>query len=165
MPYALLAVLTLSELTDAFDGYFARKYDQVSDFGKIIDPMADSIARISCFLAFTQGPLKIPLLLVFIFIYRDFMISTLRTICALRGIALAARPSGKVKAIVQAISIFLIVVFMIPYTLGYLSLHDYRIISVYIVSCSAVYTLYSAVDYFYAHQKHIKNLITNRESH
>lgn len=162
VPYVLLAILTFSELTDAFDGFFARKYDQVSDFGKIIDPMADSIYRISCFLAFTQGPVKVPLLLVFLFIYRDFMISTLRTICALRGITLAARPSGKIKAVVQAIAIFLVVLFMIPNSLGYLSTKDFRIISIYIVSCAALYTLYSAFDYFYAHHKHIKSMIQNK---
>ncbi len=163
IPYILLGLLTFSELTDAFDGFFARMYNQVSDFGKIVDPMADSISRISCFLAFTQGPLKMPLLLIFVFIYRDFVISTLRTICALRGVALAARPSGKIKAIVQAVAIFLIVVFMIPYSLGRLSIQDYRTISVYIISCAALYTLYSAVDYFYAHQKHVKNIIQNKE--
>ena len=162
MPYVLLGVLIFSELTDAFDGYFARKYNQVSDFGKIIDPMADSIYRISCFLTFTQGPVKIPLLLVFLFIYRDFMISTLRTICALKGIALAARPSGKIKAVVQAVAIFLVVIFMIPNTLGYLSTKDFHTISIYIVVCAALYTLYSAFDYFYAHQKYVKSMIQNK---
>ncbi len=162
LPYVLIGILTFSELTDAFDGYFARKLDQVSDFGKIVDPMADSISRISCLLAFTQGPLKIPLLLIFVFIYRDFMISTLRTICGLKGIALAARPSGKIKAIVQAVAIYLIIIFMIPYSLGRLSIQDFRTISIYIVSCAALYTLYSAFDYFYAHQKQVKNIIQNK---
>ncbi len=164
LPYVLLGILTLSELTDAFDGYFARKFNQVSDFGKIVDPMADSISRISCFLVFTQGPLKIPLLLIFVFIYRDFMISTLRTICALKGVALAARPSGKIKAIVQAIAIFLVIIFMIPYTLGRLPIGDYRTICIYIISCAALYTLYSAVDYFYAHHKQVRNIIQNKET-
>lgn len=163
LPYVLLGVLTLSELTDAFDGYFARKYHQVSDFGKIVDPMADSISRISCFLTFTLGPVHLPLLLVFVFIYRDFMISTLRTICGLRGLALAARPSGKIKAIVQAIAIYIIVLLMIPNSLGYLATHDFRKISIYIVCLAALYTLYSAFDYFYAHQKDLKKMIQNKD--
>lgn len=163
LPYILLGVLTISELTDAFDGYFARKYQQVSDFGKIVDPMADSISRISAFLTFTYAPVKLPLLLVFVFIYRDSMISTLRTICALRGIALSARPSGKIKAIIQAIAIYLVVLLMIPYSLGYLQLHEFQKISFYIVSLAALYTLYSAVDYFHAHQKEVKNIIRNKK--
>lgn len=163
LPYILIGILTISELTDAFDGYFARKFHQVSDFGKIVDPMADSISRISSFLTFTLGMIKLPLLLVFIFLYRDFMISTLRTICALKGLALAARPSGKIKAIVQAVSIYLVVLLMIPYSLGHLSAQDYRLISIYIVSLAALYTLYSAFDYFYAHQKEVKMMIQNKK--
>lgn len=163
LPYVLIGVLTVSELTDAFDGYFARKYHQVSDFGKIVDPMADSISRISSFLTFTYAPVKLPLLLVFIFIYRDFMISTLRTICALRGLALAARPSGKIKAIVQAVAIYIVVILMIPYSLGYLSLGDFQTIGFYVVALAALYTLYSAIDYFYAHQKEVKQMIQNKK--
>lgn len=163
LPYVLLGVLTLSELTDAFDGYFARKFGQVTDLGKIIDPMADSISRISCFLTFTMGPINIPLLLVFVFVYRDSMISTLRTICALKGLALSARPSGKIKAIVQAIAIYILVLLMIPYSLNYLSADDLRTISIYIVSLAALYTLYSAFDYFAAHQKEVKTMIQNKD--
>lgn len=163
LPYILLGILTFSELTDAFDGYFARKYHQVSDFGKIVDPMADSIARISCFLTFTLGPVQLPLLLVFIFIYRDAMISTLRTICALQGIALSARPSGKIKAIIQAIAIYIIVLLLIPYTMGYLKVKDLRTISFYVVALAALYTVYSAIDYFYAHQKEVRNMIRNKD--
>ncbi len=160
LPYALIILLGISELTDAFDGFFARKFNQVSDLGKIMDPMADSIARISVFLTFTQGIVRIPLLLVFVFIYRDSIISTLRTVCALKGFALAARPSGKIKAIIQAIASFLVLFLMIPRTLGYLSNKDFRMISIYIVSCAAIYTLYSSVDYIYANRKYIKSLLT-----
>lgn len=163
LPYVLIGILTISELTDAFDGYFARKFGQVSDFGKIVDPMADSISRISCFFTFTQGMIQIPLLLAFVFFYRDLMISTLRTICALKGLALAARPSGKIKAIVQAVAIYLIVLLMIPYSLGYLPQAEYHTISIYIVALAALYTLYSAIDYFYAHQKEVKMMIQNKD--
>ena len=57
--------------------------------------MANNIYRISVFLTFTQPPINLPLLIVFIFLYRDSVISTLRTICALRGFALAARCDRK----------------------------------------------------------------------
>ncbi|MCH9633819.1 MAG: CDP-diacylglycerol--glycerol-3-phosphate 3-phosphatidyltransferase [Chlamydiae bacterium] len=163
LPYILLGILTFSELTDAFDGYFARKYHQVSDFGKIVDPMADSISRISCLLAFTQGAIALPLLLVFIFLYRDLMISTLRTICALKGIALAARPSGKIKAIIQAVAIYIVVLLLIPFSLGYLKVEDLRLISIYIISLAALYTVYSAFDYFYAHHSAVKKMIQNKD--
>jgi CDP-diacylglycerol--glycerol-3-phosphate 3-phosphatidyltransferase len=158
LPYILLFLLTLSELSDFFDGFFARKWDQVTELGKILDPMADSIARISVFLTFTQGFIKLPLLLVFVFLYRDSIISTLRTVCALRGVALAARISGKVKAVIQAIAAFLIVGLMIPYSVGLLSEKVLQICSLYIVGAAAVYTLFSGVEYIYANRIYIKKV-------
>ena len=97
LPYVLMFLLGVSELSDAFDGYLARKYNQVTDLGKILDPMADSISRISVFLTFTLDPVQLPMLLIFVFIYRDSVISTLRTICALKGFALAAAQAVKSK--------------------------------------------------------------------
>ncbi|MCB1149495.1 MAG: CDP-alcohol phosphatidyltransferase family protein, partial [Chlamydiia bacterium] len=106
VPFALLGLFVLSEVSDAMDGWAARKYSQVTELGMILDPMADSIARTSAFLTFTQPPVNLPIFLVFVLIYRDSLISTLRTICALKGFALAARMSGKVKAVLQALVIF-----------------------------------------------------------
>ena len=106
MPYLLLLLLLIGECSDLFDGFIARKNNQVTDLGKILDPMADSIMRITVFFTFTGGLVQIPLVLAFIFLYRDFFMSALRTICALKGFALAARKSGKVKAVLQAASAF-----------------------------------------------------------
>lgn len=156
LPVILLGLLTLSELSDFFDGFIARKWDQVTDLGKILDPMADSIARISVFLTFTQGVIKLPLLLVLVFLYRDVLISTLRTLCALRGVTLAARPSGKIKAVIQAIAAFVILVLMIPYAMGRLSLETLQNISFYVVTAAAVYTVFSGVEYIYANHIFIK---------
>src|SRR3990167_3471693 len=104
MGIVLLVLLTLCELSDAFDGVLARRSNQVTVLGKILDPMADSVVRISILLAFTQGLVKLPLLLVLVFVFRDALISMLRTLCALKGKALAARTSGKLKAILQGVS-------------------------------------------------------------
>jgi CDP-diacylglycerol--glycerol-3-phosphate 3-phosphatidyltransferase len=159
LPYILILLLGVSELSDAFDGYIARKMNQVTDLGKILDPMADSICRISVFLTFTQGVVDLPLVLVFIFIYRDSVISTLRTICALRGFALAARKSGKIKAVFQGVAAFLILLLMIPYSMGYLSLEALQSISLWAVSLVAVYTLFSGADSIYANREHVKKLL------
>ncbi len=125
--YLLLFLMTLAELTDAFDGFIARKFHQISDLGKILDPMADSICHIAYFLAFTQNPVAVPLFLVFIFIYRDAVISTLRTVCALQGVALAARKSGKFKSIFQAFTSFTILFLLIAYTKGIYLKKYYRL--------------------------------------
>ncbi len=162
IPYILLSLLAVSELSDLADGYFARKYNQVTDLGKIFDPMADSIARISVFLAFTIAPIRVPILLVFIFIYRDSVISTLRTICALRGIALAARPSGKIKAASQSFAAFLLTFLLIPHSLHLISTSTLKMVSKWTVGTVGVYTLFSGLDYIYANRTHIKVLLTTK---
>src|SRR5262245_51467892 len=155
LPYVLLFLLGVNELSDAFDGFLARKYNQVTDLGKILDPMADSISRISVFLTFTQPPVNVPLLLVFIFLYRDSVISTLRTICALRGFALADRPSGKIKAVIQGITAFFITLLLIPHSRGLLSDDALFQLSTIALFLSAAYALYSGVEYVYANRRHI----------
>lgn len=161
LPYVLLCLLGISEFSDAMDGYLARKYNQVTDFGKILDPMADSIYRISVFLTFTLEPIKVPMILIFVFLYRDSVISTLRTICALRGFALAARTSGKIKAVIQALSAFAIILLMIPHSLGYLSTEKLHFTSTWIVGVTAFYAFLSGIDYIYANREYISKLLTS----
>lgn len=165
LPYVLLLLLGVSELSDAFDGFLARKYNQVTDLGKILDPMADSISRISVFLTFTQPPVNAPLVLVFIFLSRDSVISTLRTICALRGFALAARQSGKIKAITQGVCAFVITLLLIPHSLGSVSDETLFLLSTLCMSLTALYALYSAVEYLLANRHHIKRILVRRAKH
>lgn len=159
LPYILLVLLGISELSDAFDVFLARRYNQVTDLGKVLDPMADSIARISVFLTFTVDPVKLPIPLIFIFLYRDSVVSTLRTICALKGFALAARTSGKIKAVIQAIAAFLVILLMIPHSLGLLSTSTLHFVGTVTVSFAAFYTIYSGIDYIYANWHYISKLL------
>lgn len=160
LPYVLLFLLGVSELSDAFDGYLARKFNQVTDLGKILDPMADSIYRISVFLTFTKGPVQLPLAIIFMFIYRDSVVSTLRTICALRGFALAARMSGKIKAVIQAIAAFTVILLMIPHSLGYIPTIELQMISAWVVGAAAIYSLFSGIDYIYANKHFIAKVLS-----
>lgn len=141
------------------DGIIARKRNQVTDLGKIIDPMADSITHIAIFFTFTQGWVQIPLMLSLVFLYREIFISALRTICALRGHALAARKSGKIKSFIQALISFFIVLLMISYTLGYLSIDKLKAISFISVSIAAFYSLCTAVEYIYVNRNYIKKVL------
>lgn len=159
LPYVLLALLTVSELSDAFDGFLARKYNQVTDLGKVLDPMADSIAHISVFLTFTLDPVRLPIPLIFIFLYRDSVVSTLRTVCALKGFALAARLSGKVKAVLQAIAAYTVLILMIPHSLGMLSTEALHSISTWVVGFAAFYAIFSGIDYIYANWSYISRLL------
>jgi CDP-diacylglycerol--glycerol-3-phosphate 3-phosphatidyltransferase len=162
LPYVLLVLFGISECSDLLDGYLARKYNQVTDFGKIFDPMADSIARFSMFLSFTTKPVQLHILLVFLFFYRDAVVSTLRTVCALHGFALAARRSGKIKAVIQAIAALIVLVLMIPHSLGKLDTSTLQWISNIVVGIAGVYTIYSGCDYIYANRGHLKAVLQQK---
>lgn len=97
------AVLSLLlELTDLADGWIARKYNVVSDFGKLFDPFSDAFCRFTLFMGlYAMGAAE--LWMVLLIYYRDSSISFLRSIAATRSIVLAARQSGKIKAIVQGV--------------------------------------------------------------
>lgn len=161
LPFILIGTMAIAELSDVFDGLIARRRNQVTELGKILDPMADSIFRLSVFLTLTQGFVQLPLWLVLFFFYRDSIISTLRTICALRGVSLAARLSGKVKAVVQASATFLILTLMIPYAFGFLELEFFQTISRYIVLAAVAYSLFSGIEYLLANHSYIKKALTN----
>ncbi len=156
LPFILIFLLVLSELSDFFDGFLARRFNLVTELGKILDPMADSITRLTILLTFTQGFIQLPLILVFAFVYRDAMISTLRTVCAFRGVTLAARTSGKIKAVLQASSIFAILILMIPYAWGRLPLLQLQNISFIIISAAAVYTVFAGGEYIWANRSYIR---------
>ncbi|MDX9755634.1 MAG: CDP-diacylglycerol--glycerol-3-phosphate 3-phosphatidyltransferase [bacterium] len=144
--FVVLGMVCISELTDLFDGYMARKRGEVTDLGKILDPLADSIYRDTMFLSLAYVH-QVSLMLVLPILYRDSIIATLRTVCAYRGIVLAARWSGKIKAVVQAVVIILILVLRIV-AVFVTPLAEYMyLISNILLSVATVVTLYSAFDY------------------
>ncbi len=159
VPYLLLILLAICEFTDIMDGFIARKRNQVTDFGKIIDPLADSITHIAIFMTFTKGWVSVPVLLVFVFLYREMLVSGLRTVCALRGHALAARKTGKVKSFIQAVVSFFIVIMMIPFTLGYISISMLKQISFASISIAAIYSALTGIEYFYVNRGFIKKVL------
>lgn len=160
MPYVLLAVLMVCEASDMVDGMVARRFDEVTDLGKVLDPMADSLTRVSLFFTLTQGMVQLPVMLVLVFLYRDFCTGALRTASALSGVALAARPSGKLKAILQAFVSFLIVTLMIPVTQGFLAVEVLQKVALVAVSIAAGYAVLSAGDYLYANRHFIRRMLT-----
>jgi len=159
VPVILIILLGICEFSDLFDGFLARRKNQVTDLGKVFDPMADSITRITVFFTFTQGIIGLPILLVMVFLYREFVINTFRTLCALRGYALAARMSGKIKAILQAIVAFLILGLMICYNLRWISLATLRVSSLISVSLVAAYAVLSMIDYFASNWQFVKKSV------
>jgi CDP-diacylglycerol---glycerol-3-phosphate 3-phosphatidyltransferase len=162
MPIVLLFLWLVLEFSDFADGYIARKYGQVTDLGKLLDPMADSISRITIFLTFTVGIVQLPMILVFIFLYRDFVVSTLRTVCALRGFTLAARWTGKVKAAMQASATACIIILLIFYVRGYIRIETLRQWTVFAVGMAFAFSVFFLLDYFYANRYYLKKLLKTK---
>jgi len=109
-PWALVTAAVLSlllELTDLADGWLARKYGAVTSFGKLFDPFSDAFCRYTLFLGFLSIGVA-DLWMVMLIFYRDASISFFRSVAAVRNVVLAARPSGKLKAVVQGVGTQLI---------------------------------------------------------
>lgn len=102
-----LCALFLSECTDIFDGNVARAFNQVSKIGKLLDPMADTVTRF-CMLLGLLGAGILPFWMIFVFFVRDISIAYIRAFAASEGFVIAARISGKVKAVAQATALFVI---------------------------------------------------------
>ena len=107
---AVLALLL--EASDLLDGYIARKYQRVTDFGKLYDPFSDAFTRYTLFLGLYAIDVATLWMVIAIF-YRDAAISFFRTVAATRDVIMAARPSGKFKAIVQGVGTQLIMIFLV----------------------------------------------------
>jgi CDP-diacylglycerol--glycerol-3-phosphate 3-phosphatidyltransferase len=94
----LWILFILSEITDLLDGKIARARHEVSDFGKLFDPFADVLVRITYFLCFVIDGI-LPALLFLVVLYREFGIQFLRNLMLKKGVVLGARKGGKLKAV------------------------------------------------------------------
>ena len=104
----MIPLLAVFELTDYWDGHYARKYNEVSDFGKLFDPFADVILNLTVFLcAVSSG--YMPVVFFVLIFYREFSQNFLRMIALKKGIAIAARMSGKLKTVFYIFSGFFFV--------------------------------------------------------
>ena len=133
--YAALAVFILASLTDFADGYIARHCDQVTDFGKFMDPLADKVLVVTAMLWFVQCG-RLPAWAVAIVIFREFAVSGMRLIAAERGRVIAAGWSGKVKTAST----------MVGLCLMFLPLPGW--VTTACVTVIVVTTLYSGIEYF-----------------
>jgi CDP-diacylglycerol--glycerol-3-phosphate 3-phosphatidyltransferase len=94
----LWLIFVVSALTDMFDGIVARKRNEASDFGRLFDPFADTLAQLTYFLCFVLDGI-FPAALYIVVIYREFGILFLRNLMLRKGIAMGARMAGKVKTV------------------------------------------------------------------
>lgn len=137
--YWALAIFVLASLTDTLDGYIARHYNQTTDFGKFMDPLADKCLVTAAMLWFVEIG-QMPGWALLVVIIREFGVSGLRMVAADKGRVIAAGWSGKVKTASTMVCIVLMLLPIAPW------------INSICVAVIVLTTIYSGVEYF------IKNL-------
>ena len=133
--YVALAVFVLASVTDFVDGYIARHYDQVTDFGKFMDPLADKVLVMAAVLWFVEAG-RFPAWALLIVIVREFAVTALRLVAVEGGRVIAAAWSGKVKTASTMVGIC--VMFLFPH----------QVVDIVVVAVIVLTTVYSGVEYF-----------------
>jgi CDP-diacylglycerol---glycerol-3-phosphate 3-phosphatidyltransferase len=153
---ACLIVASLSEISDILDGILARRWNQVSDFGKILDPYADSTFRLSCYFAFASQAHGrwIPLWMVMILFYRDLLVTVIRAFGIERREFVSARASGKIKAIAQGTVVISLLVLALWHGDDGGRLVDESGVAKSVMWVVTAVTAWSAWDYFWGN-KHL----------
>lgn len=131
-----LAVFILASITDFVDGYIARRCNQVSNFGKFLDPLADKLLVIAAMSMFCEWGLW-PAWALMIVLLREFAVTGLRLVAAGGGTVIAAGWSGKVKTASTMIGLCVLMAFP-----------DVEILRWLVIGVVVATTLYSGVEYF-----------------
>jgi len=136
-----LALFLLAALTDFLDGFLARRRQQVTRLGKLLDPAADKILTTAAFIALVEiDPLVTPAWMVALIVSREFAVSTLRSVAAVESMVIAASWSGKVKTVTQVVAISLLII--------YTQLGEFSHLAPISLWVALLATLYSGVEYF-----------------
>lgn len=134
------AVFTVAALTDTLDGYIARSRNQITKFGKFLDPLADKLIVTAALISLVEMK-KLSTWVVMIIIAREFAITGLRAVAASEGVVIAASSWGKAKTITQIIAIIASLI-GIPY-------------SNYLIFIAVLITIISGFDYIYKNRKNL----------
>ena len=131
-------VFVLASLTDMLDGKIARKYNLITNFGKIMDPLADKILVYSAFCLMIEDG-SVPSWMLIVILLREFAVSGMRTVAAANGIVVAAGMSGKIKTVLQMIAVLLLIL---------RSYHPaIQTLAIVFLWASMVMTVYSGIEY------------------
>ena len=134
--YWALAIFAAASVTDTLDGYIARHYNQITDFGKFMDPLADKCLVTAAMLWFVEVG-QMPAWALLVVIVREFGVSGLRMVAADKGRVIAAGWSGKVKT---ASTMICLILMFLPFLPGWVNTA-----CVWVIVAT---TLYSGAEYF-----------------
>lgn len=134
--YVSLAIFIVASLTDFVDGYIARHYNQTTDFGKFLDPLADKLLTLAAMAMFCQWGV-FPAWALMLVLTREFAVTGLRLIAVQKGNVIAAGWSGKVKT--ASTMVGLCVMMAVP---------GIEVLNWIVIAVIVLTTLYSGIEYF-----------------
>lgn len=159
-----LAIFLLACLTDFLDGWIARRYKKTSDFGKIMDPVADKILILGTYLSFVQLQL-IPAWMVIVIFIREFLITSVRFFAIHKGTVLAAENAGKHKTVSQMITAFFILVFIVVQeAMSRASFwneafqKNFKLGILFLMAVTVILTIFSGLSFLWHNRKLIRSL-------
>jgi CDP-diacylglycerol--glycerol-3-phosphate 3-phosphatidyltransferase len=135
-------VFALAAVTDAIDGHIARSRNMVTDFGKIMDPLADKLLVVSSLIVLVDMGM-VPAWMLIVIFGRDFLVEGIRTVGASRGIVIAAGWSGKIKTVLQMLAVVAIMLGNWPFSL----MHENARVDYVLLYLALLMTVYSGIDY------------------
>ena len=160
-----LLIFIIASVTDAYDGYIARKYSEVTALGKFLDPLADKVLMSAAFISFVVMDL-IPLWMVILVILRDFVVTGIRILMSAKDNTMVTRMSAKAKTGAQVGVVCFILVYIITQRwkifLGISNyvkiLEDYPIIYILMLLVT-IFTVWTGVEYIIVNRKVIKEYL------
>lgn len=132
--YIATFVFIIAALTDTLDGYIARSRNQITKFGKFMDPLADKLIVTAALISLVEMK-KLTTWVVMIIVAREFAITGLRAVAASEGVVIAASKWGKAKTVTQIVAIVAALI-ELPY-------------NNYLIMLAVIITLVSGIDYLY----------------
>lgn len=153
-------IFILAALTDKLDGYIARSRNQITRFGKFMDPLADKLLVTAALVSLVELQV-LPTWIAMVIIAREFAVTGLRAVAAAEGIVIAASPWGKAKTVIQIVAIIVSLLGLNTEFLDILgalniSYATYDVLSKITMAAAVLITIISGVDYFIKNKEAVK---------
>ena len=153
----LILIFAYMQFTDFLDGYVARKYNMVSDFGKLFDPFADVLANMAVLFCFTIDKL-LPSIFFLIILYREVSIVFVRMLAIKKGLVIGAKMLGKIKTVlyitVGTVSLFIKLCEAYDIFLNTISM--FKVFNIMLYGLAVIFSLLSFYFYLNAYRKYSK---------
>lgn len=153
----LIPLFTYMQFTDFLDGYVARKYNMVSDFGKLFDPFADVLANVAVLFCFTLDGF-LPSVFFLIVLYREISIVFVRMLAIKKGLVIGAKMLGKIKTVmyISVGGMCLFIRLCLAYNIETSIISIFTILNIILYSLAGIFSILSFYFYVVDYKKYSK---------